>query len=312
MSSKNGLFFPNLVDSSELARYSPARVELTSKDKGWQGLLLTRYVYTNQHIDSSPRPAVPDHAMLLIDAGAQQGEYAYNHSRWRPYSMRQGDWGIGQAYENHFDWRGEALSDHGNEVATVTIHLSPKLLSRVVTEVVGSDGDQIELFHQTNIRDPLMSQLTVAMKAEIRRDGLYGQVYAETISLVLAAHLLKNYCVQQYRIREIKENLPTKRLHRVLDYINANLHQEISIDTMAGLAYLSPYYFIRLFKKSTGETPHQFILRKRMEKAKHLLRNTDKSITQIATDTGYGYLCNFSNAFKQANGMTPTYYRKNV
>lgn len=311
MSPKNGLV-PNLVDSTELGQYSPARVELSSKDKGWKGLLLTRYIYANRRVDSSPRPATQDHAMLLVDAGEQQGEYTYNHSRWRPYSMRKGDWAIGQAYENHFDWRGEAVSGHDNEVATITIHLSPKLLSQVATEVVGIDGNRIELLHQTNIRDPLISQLAVAIKAEIRRDGLYGQLFAETISLVLAAHLLKNYCTQHYRIQEIKGKLLAKRLRPVLDYIHAHLHQEITIDVMARLAYLSPYYFARVFKKSTGETPYQFILRERMEKAMYLLRNTDKLVTQIAADVGYSYLSNFSSAFKQSTGMTPTYYCKNV
>lgn len=300
---------PDVVDSGEVARYSPGRVELSSKDRGWANLLVTRVVHDAQYLVSSPQPATPDHCLVMLDAGGLKGQLSYNQGRYRPCNLIKGDWIIGQAYENAIDLSGEILLDSEKEFATLVIHLSPKILAVVAEDMVGVDQDKIELKHQVNVRDPLMAQIADLFKNQLYREDRYGKVYAETASHLLAAHLLQNYCLNPGAMPEVKGRLG-KRMARVLEYIQENLHEEISIESMANVAHMSPFYFIRCFKKQVGKTPYQFIVQRRMEKAKYLLRNTNKPVIEIASETGYGYACNFSNAFKHYTGMTPNRYRK--
>lgn len=301
---------PKLIDSGELSLYSPCQVQLSSKDRGWKNILLTRFVHDAQYLVSSPRPATPDHSIVMLDAGAMKGQFSYNQGRYRPCNMHKGDWIIGQAFENHFDGFGDIQQDKGQEFATLVIHLSPKLLAVVAADVMGIDNDKIELIHQINVRDPLMTQIANVLKGQLYHGNIYGEVYAETAAHMLAAHLLQNYCVQRKRLPEVKGRISGNRMGKVLDYIHENLHEEISIESIAKVAHMSPFYFIKLFKKHLGQTPYQFIVHQRMEKAKHLLRNTNRPVIQIALETGYSYACNFSNAFKQSTGMSPINYRK--
>jgi len=301
---------PKLIESNELYRYSPGQVEFSSKDRGWDNMLVTRFVYDAQYMVSSPRPATPDHAIVLIDAGHVKGHFSYNLGRYRPCKLFKGDWIIGQAFENHFDGFGDILRTKEQAFATLVIHLSPKLLIQVAgDDLIGVDSEKLELRHQVGVRDPLMTQLANALKAQLYHGDLYGKAYAESVAHLLAVHLLQNYCAHRIRLPEVRGRYGS-RMTKVLDYIRENMHDEISIESLAKLAHMSPYYFIKWFKKQLGETPYQFVVRRRMEKAKYLLRNTDKSVVEIALEIGYDYACNFSNAFKQYAGITPNSYRK--
>ncbi|MES9851402.1 MAG: AraC family transcriptional regulator [Candidatus Thiodiazotropha sp. L084R] len=301
---------PKFVDSGELCRYSPGRVELSSKDKNWKHLLVTRFVYDSQYLTSSPWPATPDHSIVMLDAGKMQGWFSYNQGRYRPCEIAKGDWIIGQAFENNLDAFGDIFREEGHEFAMLVIHLSPKLLAVAAEDLTGIDGDKIELRHHFNVRDPLMAQIANVLKLQIYQGDLYGKMYAETAAHLLAVHLLQNYCVRGLRSPKINGRLGN-RIGKVLDYVQDNLHAEISIEDLANVAHMSPYYFIKWFKKQLGETPYQFIMRRRMEKAKHLLKSTENPLKEIASEIGYGYTCNFSNAFKQHTGITPNGYRNN-
>jgi AraC family transcriptional regulator len=301
---------PKFVNSGELYHYSSGQVELSSKESNWNHLLVTRFVYDSQYLTSSPWPATPDHSIIMLDAGEMQGWFSYNQGRYRSCEFAKGDWIIGQAFENHLDVFGDILREKGHEFAMLVIHLSPKLLAETAEELTGIDGDKIELRHQINVRDPLMAQIANVLKHQIYKGDLYGKLYAETAAHLLAVHLLQNYCVHGLLPPKINGRLGN-RLGKVLDYVQDNLHAEISIEGLSNVAHMSPYYFIKWFKKQLGETPYQFIMRRRMEKAKHLLKSTEYPLKEIASEIGYGYACNFSNAFKQHTGMTPIGYRNN-
>ncbi|MEJ2404621.1 MAG: AraC family transcriptional regulator [Candidatus Thiodiazotropha sp.] len=299
---------PKLVKSSEVSRYSPGRVVCSSVEMGWKYIQVTRVIYDSEYLASSPRPATPDHSLVMMDTGSFSGQISYNQGCYRPYNITKYDWIIGQAFENQIDGFGELIQDDKQECAALLIHISPKFISKVAEEVAGIDGNRIELRHQVGIHDPLMTQIANALKVQLIQSDLYGNIFAETAAHLLAAHLLQKYSTYNKKLPKVKERIG-KRLSTILEYIHANLHEDISIESLANISYMSPYYFIRWFKKQSGETPYQFILRQRMDRAKQLLINTDKPVIEIASETGYGYSCNFSNAFKQYTGITPKSFR---
>ncbi len=101
-----------------------------------------------------------------------------------------------------------------------------------------------------------------------------------------------------------------KNFHRVTHYLDNYFHEDISLEKLASLANLSIYHFSRLFKKITGESPHKYLTRCRIEAAKDLLSNTKKSVTRIGFEIGYNNSASFTEAFKRIEGVTPTVYRK--
>lgn len=101
-----------------------------------------------------------------------------------------------------------------------------------------------------------------------------------------------------------------KRIDKVIDHINSNLDQNISLDQLAGIACFSPFHFHRIFAALTGETVKNFTNRIRMEKAARLLRFSKKKISEISSDCGFADATSFSRLFRQYFGITPTDYRK--
>jgi AraC family transcriptional regulator len=103
--------------------------------------------------------------------------------------------------------------------------------------------------------------------------------------------------------------LPRPRLGRVLEYIQANLDQGIHIDELAGAAGLSLFHFAKLFKRSTGSSPHQYVLERRLERAKELLRKTGLSLSEIALQAGFADQSHLTNVFRRFIGVTPSQFR---
>jgi transcriptional regulator GlxA family with amidase domain len=103
--------------------------------------------------------------------------------------------------------------------------------------------------------------------------------------------------------------LPPRVLRRISDYIDDNIDQRISVEVLAELASLSVSYFVRAFKKSTGVTPHDYLIRQRVERTKWLLAGTDMALSEIALAAGFADQSHFARRFRQHVGMSPREYR---
>jgi AraC-like DNA-binding protein len=101
-----------------------------------------------------------------------------------------------------------------------------------------------------------------------------------------------------------------RHLLRARDLIDARYYEQLDVPALARSAHTSPAHFSRRFKVAFGETPHQYLLTRRIERAKHLLRETDRPVTAISLDVGFQSLGSFSSKFKALVGGTPTEYRR--
>jgi AraC family transcriptional regulator len=103
--------------------------------------------------------------------------------------------------------------------------------------------------------------------------------------------------------------LPRAKLRQTIDYINANLERNLSLLELAELVQMSPHYFARLFKQSTGISPHQYMLTCRIEKAQKLLTKQDLSLAEISLQVGFHDQSRFTSMFRKHTGVTPKKYR---
>ena len=103
--------------------------------------------------------------------------------------------------------------------------------------------------------------------------------------------------------------VPWGKLWRVIEYIQQNLDQDLTLAELAAMVYMSPYHFARLFKRSTGVPPHRFVVRQRITRACAILATPELSIAQISRMVGFRTPSHFTNVFRHVTGVTPRGYR---
>ena len=100
-----------------------------------------------------------------------------------------------------------------------------------------------------------------------------------------------------------------RHLLRAKDLADARYFEPLTVADLAATAGLSPAYFSREFRRSFGESPHQYLLTRRLERAAALLRTTDRSVTEICFAVGLSSLGSFTTSFRRVFGSTPVAYR---
>ena len=134
---------------------------------------------------------------------------------------------------------------------------------------------------QCSIDDPVIQQLALALKVEIQTGCLSGQLYGELLGTALASRLVQNYAVNKPSLEFKANGLLQSQLQQVIDYIKANLAQDLSILDLAKLTRMSESHFSRSFKQSLGISPYQYLMQQRVERAKELLEKRSIAIRLI-------------------------------
>lgn len=196
-----------------------------------------------------------------------------------------------------------------NTLAQFTIlAIAPTLLEQVGQDLVNCD--RIELIpHYMTEQDILIQGIFGALRQELEFGKIGGYLLVDSLKTALAIHLLRNYCTAQPRLSSYADGLSKLKLQQITEYINEHLHQDIKLIELAAIAQISPYHFLRLFKQSTGLTPYQYILQRRIDKAKYLLRQSELSIADIALRVGFCDQSHFTGCFKRLLGMTPKQFQ---
>lgn len=211
-------------------------------------------------------------------------------------SIQAGDVVIVPAHVGHgVRWTGE--------VGIILIRLDPVLFTQAIADATSSRPTRLAPHFATP--DPLVYQLGLSLKTMLEQNPIGSRLYAETAATMLAVHLLQRYGQRQPEFKDYSDGLPTVILQQVMDYIHAHLDQELGLVDLATIANLSPHYFARLFKQSTGQAPHQFVIRCRVERARHLLLHSKDSIASIAQQVGFANQAHLNVHIKRVLGVTP-------
>lgn len=192
--------------------------------------------------------------------------------------------------------------------AALTLNLKTELLTRNAAELLAIE--QVELLPYSQINDPLIVQIGIALKADLDSQKLGGRLYAETMATSLAVHLVRNYSSHHHKSIHLPSGLSPTILKQVLDYINDHLEQDLSLEELASIAQISLYHFCRSFKQSTGFAPHQYVIRQRVERAKLLLKGGKMGVLEVALVCGFTHQSHLNRHFKRLTGVTPKNFSK--
>ena len=155
--------------------------------------------------------------------------------------------------------------------------------------------------------DPLIHQIGLALWEESRFGAVGAALYTQTLCQTLVMHLLRHYTTLQPR----SADLPAfqSQFSKAREYIETFLAEDITLDTLAALEGLSPYHFARLFREAIGQPPHQYLISRRVERAKGLLSSSRLSLAQIAIEVGFANQSHLTRHFKRLVGVTPGRFR---
>lgn len=167
-------------------------------------------------------------------------------------------------------------------------------------------GPASELRTEINIGTPLAVTLCHTLAQFMQNGSMGGRLVADSI-----ATLAMGEAIQALRGRKSAQEerqhtrIGSRMLSRVIDYIEAHLHEDMRISDLASAACLSRYHFSRAFKASTGRTPIEYVLERRLRRAEHLLRETDESLAAVAFNSGFSSQSHMTSAFRKQLGVTP-------
>ena len=269
---------------------------LSSFEAGWDGLNL---IYELEPADEMPETDLGEH-FIMIAQNDFRASFMFNGS-WQHVDYANGDIAIIPATQIF----PRTLVDR--EVPLIELFLEPAMLARAAFESV--DADRIELVPQLQLRDPLIQHMGLALKEELAAGGADSRLYAESMATALSVHLLRRYCSFQKEIKNYTGGLCKYQLRQVFNYIDEHLDQNLSLEKLSSVVQISPHYFASLFKQSTKVTPHQYVMKCRIERAKQLLQRRELTLVEICHQVGFQSQSHFTRVFRQYAKTTPKAYR---
>jgi AraC family transcriptional regulator len=173
------------------------------------------------------------------------------------------------------------------------------------------DATRWEIVESFNRNDEELWNLGQRLAAEIRTPTKGSRLYAETLQTQIAIHLVRNYSTLTRHVAGA-EGLADHRLMQVIEYIRANLGDDVSLDALASIAGLSPNYFLSAFRQATGLTPHRYVTDLRIARACELLHDPRRPITEVSLAVGFSSQSHLTEVFRRTMKTTPAAYRKEV
>lgn len=199
-------------------------------------------------------------------------------------------------------------ADWDEEIENVSFDLDSEFVRNAALEAhLSPDFEFTETYAA---EDPLLRQLGLALLAESHNEASEGRLYADSLIHTLIFHLLKHYTTAGQKIASIAGGLPGYKLNRVKEFIHANLQEDLGLSDIAAAAGLSRFHFARAFRKSTGQTPQQYLTEQRIEHAKKLLAASDMPLVEISMQAGFKNQSHFTTLFRRLTNYTPKGWRE--
>lgn len=283
--------FPTNLEQDKIKQFHL----LSSETAGWNSLSL---IYEIEPAGEISEGVSQDHSIVICQGDCQANFNLDGKQYQEQYSA--GDILIFPARELLPKIRID------RQVPLIELLLPHETLINAICETIPF---QITLRSHFKLRDPLIQQIGLALKAELETGNSDSKSYADSMATALAVHLIRHYGSHNPNIKEYKGGLPVHKLSQTLDYIDTHLDGDLTLTKLANLVQISPHYFSSLFKQSMGLTPHQYVTKCRLEQAKLLLQRSPLSIVEICHQVGFENQSHFTRLFRQHFKITPKAYR---
>ena len=276
----------------------PRKALFSTRKLGWKDLLIE---YHRQPAGEHPEVYSCGHGVVIVTKIQKKNQIeTIFDGKVHKSSLAVGDAAIVPANIIHkAAWYGER--------ELISIGFNPQLFATTIEN--SSKFDRVTLIPKLPVSDPLILQMGLALKTAVQ-NNVNSRLYVESMTNALAVHLIQYYSNSNPILREYNGGLSRNKLNKVIDYIEGNLDLNLTLQELAHLVHISPHYFSTLFKQSTGLTPHQYVIKTRIERAKNLLLQRKMAIAEIAQQVGFANQSHLNLHFKRQVGITPKQFAR--
>ena len=295
---------PETTSAEGLERFVRGTCLFHSRGPAWQKV--TAWILELPvSIDSLQLPSVSEPFIAWTISGVIDFEEREYRHAWIKNRISKGSFFLtsgGAPYET----RWKAITPEPFTAMLVFIELP--LLQRALREVFVNDCEHIQLRDVSGFTDVILDSLMERLQDELIRDQ-GSPLFVEGIAQSIAIHLARNYAEVEAH-RSGGPSLPGYKLRQITDWMGANVAADLNLDELAAQSGLSKFHFHRLFKRALGVSPAHYQLKLRMDEARRLLRETSRSVVNVALDVGYTNPSHFAKLFRRETGLAPSDYRR--
>jgi AraC family transcriptional regulator len=286
-----------MQNSVAVKPYSPV---VFKRKAAWDGI---RLEHIRLNAGELPKHRHAEHVVLISLTDDCKGELTTESGQGIRGTLTKGGVGVLPAGLEH-----QATLEGPSE--NLALLVDSKLIDQVAADA-GLERN-FEIVERYARRDPVISNVGLALLAELDSKGLSGRLYVESLANVLAIHLLRHYTNEAPEALRHHGGLSGSKVQRVTSFIAENYGSEIKLDELAQVAGMSSFHFAREFKRTTGTTPHQYLINFRIERAKALLSENRLPLTEVGLRSGFSHQSHFTRLFRRITGTTPLLYRQRL
>lgn len=289
------------AETHGLALAQQSKVAVTSDGLGWSSAYVSR-----QQIAPHQRSFAPcAHPLIAFALKGPVPVWRKVHGIAARKMVLPGSFGIIPG-NSAFEAKLEVPSE------SVHVYVRQEIIDEVAAELREGDAGARQLLPRFGAFDPVLEQLAMGLYEAAREPPPSSALYADHMARAIAARLVQYHSNAASKFVRItaESGLSQRDLKIVRDFVEANLAAQFSLVDLARETSLSPAHFARLFKKSLGLAPHQYVLRSRIERAQRLLAETAKPVSVIAYECGFADQMHLTKVFRRLTGSTPSAFRK--
>jgi AraC family transcriptional regulator len=283
-----------LIVPDELPTWVPGQLTVRSPAEGWNGISVRGYRYADSDVEVPP---LQDYVIVAYRRGSTPMRRRID-GEWVHENLEPGDVSLlTRAVDSHWVW--------SRDIEVVHVYLTQEELARTCREMYERDVQDIELHDVVKADDPMIHRTAMQIADEAAHGGAGSPLLVDSLTCQLAVHILRRHAHVLFRETSAEDGLTFRQLRTVRDHVQEHLRDKLSLAELAAAVSLSRYHFARRFRKSTGTTPHEFVMRQRIERAKTMLRRTSTPLLDVAYSCGFADQSHMTRAFSQRVGVTP-------
>lgn len=290
---------PDRIGFQELPTWVPGEILCASDDLRWQGVSQRTYRYHGQDVEIPPLDCF---LIVQYEDGFTPMQRQFD-GRWTRTSCAAGQFSLmTESADSHWHWTEGIVVSH--------VYLGNDLLCRLASEMEDRPVEQVRLHDVLSGADPTVTQLANLLRQEAATARVGCSLYAEALSMQLGVHLLRHYAACRFRSTAAPDRLSATQARRLQEYVDANLAGAISLEQLARVAGVGVCALSRLLRSSWGTTAHRYVVDRRVERARELLRLGDLPLKAVAAATGFSDQAHMTRTLRSRLGRTPGELRR--
>lgn len=278
----------------QLTQWVPGEVTVRSHDGAWNGVSVRGYRYQDSDVEVPPmrdfmivayRRGVTDMRRRL-DAG-------WHHERLGPGDVSL----LTRAADSHWTW--------SDPIEVVHVYLTHDQLAATCRDMYDREVEDVALHDTIKADDPAIHRTAMMIAQEAAQGGVGSGLLVDSLTCQLSVNILRRHADVLFREPDGSDCLSFRQEHLVRDYVQTHLDGRLTLDELALATGLSKFHFARRFKASTGTTPHEFVLRRRLDRAQLMLQRTSTPLSEVAQTCGFTDQSHMNRVFRKRLGVTP-------